>query len=283
MVMSYGLCTAPSYSTPGNPLFATSSKLDSKTNTEIDFSRILQKCSREFGAIIRGDKNNKSFSIIFTGGDFADGGSTIRKILKEEHILASFFFTGDFYRNPSNRNLVYGLIADGHYLGPHSDKHLLYCSWEDRKNTLVSKQEFVEDIQGNYEAMAPFGIEREKALYFVPPFEWYNATIAGWMKELGLILINFTPGTLSNADYTTPPMANYKSSDLIYSSIIDYEKTSPYGLNGFILLLHIGTHPDRKDKFYERLTTLIQYLRQRDYTLLRVDHLLKNCVQMKDH
>jgi endoglucanase len=236
-----------------------------------------QKCTREHGAIIRGTTDKKKLSLIFTGGDFSDGGSMIRKVLKEEQIPGSFFFTGDFYRNPSNTNLIFGLIADGHYLGPHSDRHLLYCSWEDRKKTLITKQEFGKDLQDNYDAMARFGIERKKAIYFVPPFEWYNASIADWTKELGLTLINFTPGTLSTTDYTTPAMANYKSSDLIYSSIIDYEKTSPFGLNGFILLLHIGTHPDRKDKFYGRLADLIHYLIQRDYTFLRVDHLLKNC------
>lgn len=250
-------------------------------NPEVEIRKTVpqssHKCFREVGAIIRGDTNNKRVSLIFTGGDFSDGGSTIRRVLKEEHTLGSFFFTGDFYRNPSNSNLIIDLRADGHYLGPHSDKHLLYCSWEDRKETLITKREFVEDIQNNYEVMAGFGIERKTATYFIPPYEWYNATIADWAHELGVTLINFTPGTLSSADYTIPSMANYKPSDMIYSSIIDYEKTSSYGLNGFMLLLHIGTHPDRKDKFYYRLEDLIHYLKQRDYTLLRVDHLLKDC------
>lgn len=229
------------------------------------------------GAIVRGDIDNKRISLIFTGGDFSDGGATIRRVLKEEQTPGSFFFTGDFYRNPAHSHLIKGLIADGHYLGPHSDKHLLYCSWEEREDTLVTKQEFVEDIQNNYAVMARFGIERKESIYFIPPFEWYNARIAEWAKELGLTLINFTPGTLSTSDYTTPGMANYKTTELIYSSIIDYEKASPYGLNGFMLLLHIGTHPDRKDKFYVRLADLIHYLKQRNYTILRVDHLLEDC------
>jgi len=260
---------------PINP----STDFNSQNALAVDVLSSSHTCIRELGAIVRGDTDNKRVSIIFTGGDFSDGGSTIRRVLKEEQTPGSFFFTGDFYRNSSNSNLIFGLITDGHYLGPHSDQHLLYCSWKDREVILITKQEFVKDIQNNYEVMARFGIERKKAVYFVPPFEWYNASIAEWSKELGLTLINFTPGTLSTADYTTPAMANYKASDLIYSSIIDYEKTSPNGLNGFILLLHIGTHPDRKDKFYNRLADLIHYLKQQDYTLLRVDHLLKKCEQ----
>lgn len=260
-----------------NFLFNPSTDFNSQNDLAADVIPSSHTCIHEHGAILRSATDKKKLALIFTGGDFSEGGSAIRKVLKEERIPGSFFFTGDFYRNPSNSNLIVGLITDGHYLGPHSDKHLLYCSWKDREVTLITKQEFVKDIQNNYAIMTRFGIERKNAIYFVPPFEWYNATIADWAKELGLTLINFTPGTLSTADYTTPAMANYKASDLIYSSIIDYEKTSPYGLNGFILLLHIGTHPDRKDKFYDRLADLIHYLKQRDYTLLRVDHLLKNC------
>ena len=265
------------YSIQNQTSFNPSIDLHTRINSGIAVPQSSHECLREMGAIVRGNINNKRVSLIFTGGDFSDGGATIRNVLKEEQTPGSFFFTGYFYRNPANSNLIKGLMADGHYLGPHSDKHLLYCSWENRKEILITKQEFVKDIQNNYAVMARFGIERQKATYFIPPFEWYNATIAEWTHELGLTLINFTPGTLSTSDYTTPSMDNYTTSDLIYSSIIDYEKASPYGLNGFILLLHIGTHPDRKDKFYSRLADLIHFLKQRNYTLLRVDQLLKDC------
>ena len=40
---------------------------------------------------------------------------------------------------------------------------------------------------------------------------------------------------------------------------------SPSGLNGFILLMHIGTDPKRTDKFYRKLPGLINYLRSKGY------------------
>jgi endoglucanase len=46
-------------------------------------------------------------------------------------------------------------------------------------------------------------------------------------------------------------------------------------LNGFILLLHIGTQAGRTDKFYHQLPQLISYLRQRKYTLTTINELLK--------
>ncbi len=119
------------------------------------------------------------------------------------------------------------------------------------------------------------GIKKEKARLFLPPYEWYNDSIAAWTKAMGLQLINFTPGTLSHADYTTPGMENYRSSNEIYTSIINCEKAKPAGLNGFILLIHVGTDPRRTDKFYKRLPGLIKYLKAKGYQFQTVDQLLK--------
>jgi endoglucanase len=225
--------------------------------------------------IVRGDTSVRRMSLIFTGGSFADGGDHIRTVLAKEGVNAAFFFTGDFYRTPGFEGLIRALAADGHYLGPHSDKHLLYCDWDDRDKTLVTREEFRADILANYREMERFGIARIAARFFIPPYEWYNRDIAAWSRELGLTLFNFTPGTSSNADYTTPSMPEYLSSRTIYDRILAYEGKNPHGLNGFILLIHIGTDPERTDKFYLRLEDLIRELKARGYALVRIDELLR--------
>jgi peptidoglycan/xylan/chitin deacetylase (PgdA/CDA1 family) len=229
----------------------------------------------DHGAVIRGDITRREIALVFTGHEFADGGPAIRDALKKRGIAAGFFFTGDFYRNPENASLIRSLREDGHYLGPHSDKHLLYCAWENRDRLLVTQVEFTSDILRNYEAIGAFGIAKDDAPYFIPPYEWYNETIVRWAGKLGVGLFSFTPGTLSNADYTTPDMAGYRPSDRIYRSIIDRERSDPNGLNGFILLVHIGTHPDRADKFSGRLDELLAELGGKDYRFVRIDKLLK--------
>ena len=122
--------------------------------------------------------------------------------------------------------------------------------------------------------MKQFGIEKKGANFFLPPYEWYNDTIAAWTKDLGLKLINYTPGTISHADYTTPDQNNYRSSKTIYQSISEYEEKNPMGLNGFILLMHIGTDPKRTDKFYEHLPELLLWLKQRNYRMVKVNQLV---------
>ena len=159
---------------------------------------------------------------------------------------------------------------NGHYLGAHSDKHLLYCTWENRDSLLVTKEEFRHDVMNNYSAMAKFGITKEEARYFMPPYEWYNTAVSKWSNEIGLQIINFTPGTTSNADYTIPTMANYVSSDSIFARILRFESTQKNGLNGFLLLSHIGTDEQRTDKFYNKLDELITELKSRGYSFGRL-------------
>jgi len=226
------------------------------------------------GAIVRGDTSRKVIAIVFTGHEFADGGSLIRKALNTKNIKASFFFTGDFYANQDFSKLIRQLKKDGHYLGAHSSKHLLYADWEKRDSTLVTKEEFINDLEDNYRIMANFGIVKSEAPYFLPPYEWYNQEITEWTKRMNLTLINFSAGTRSAADYTYPEMGpRYLGSEEIYQSIITYEEL--HGMNGFILLIHIGTDPRRKDKLYNRLEDLIDEMKAKGYSFRRVDDLLK--------
>jgi len=223
----------------------------------------------DHGAINRTDKTKKEIHIIFSGHEFAEGGMYVAKVLKKEKVKASFFFTGDFYRNPQFTPLIKQLKSDDHYLGAHSDKHLLYCSWEKRDSTLVGYDEFFSDIKSNYTEMTRFGIEKEDAGFYLPPYEWWNDTIAYWTQLAGLKLVNFTPGTATYRDWTVPVEGGpYYSSENIYNSLMDYESKS--GLNGAILLMHIGSDPRRSDKFYLRLEEIIKALKKKGYTFSRL-------------
>lgn len=228
------------------------------------------------GGITRGDSNTRKLALVFTGDEFADGADTIARTLRAQRIHGSFFFTGRFYRNPRFAAKIRRLKRDGHYLGAHSDAHLLYCDWSDRDKLLISREEFERDLNRNYATMRAFGIRKTEARYFLPPFEWYNQTISDWTAALHLQLINFSPGTRSSADYTTPEMQSYIDSKAILESIKRYEAKAPGGLNGFILLSHIGVAPSRTDKFYDYLNELIVWLKSKNYKLVSIDELLSS-------
>jgi len=222
------------------------------------------------GAVIFKDTTRKIIYPVFTGHDFGEGFPVIEEILDRRGIKASFFFTGDFYRDPQFESLIRRLLEKGNYLGAHSNKHLLYCSWENRDSLLVDRATFIQDLTQNYQEMERFEIRKENARWFMPPYEWYNKAIADWTAEQDLILVNFSPGTRSNADYTYPEMGDrYVSSGEITRSILEYEEQ--YGMNGFILLIHPGTDPRRIDKYYNHVDSLFSILEGRGYGFGRID------------
>ena len=129
-----------------------------------------------------------------------------------------------------------------------------------------TREEFEKDMLKSYETMRKAGIEYKDAPIYIPPYEYYNKEIAAWAKNMGIQVVNYTPGTMSNADYTTPDMGQkYRSSKFIYNKIMEVEKKE--GLNGHLMLIHFGTDNRRTDKFYNSyLDKLIKTLKRKGYT-----------------
>lgn len=308
------------------------------------------QCEMWNGGIIRGPKATRTLALVFTGHEFAEGGETILDALQRHQARASFFLTGDFLTNENFDPLLWRMFNENHLLGPHSDKHLLYCSWEKERETLVTEEQFWTDVRNNREKVqraadrlderpdlkrlpplpphqlevfrqrygsraatnhspappqsaAPAGSSTNAAMiessgkpgaarddlrppvrrihsesefrYFLPAYEHYNRQIAGWTAQMGMTLINFTPGTRSNADYTGEADRNFVPSQVIFDSILKKEREDPHGLNGFILLLHLGAGPGRTDKFHHRFGELLDVLAAKGYQFVRVDELLE--------
>jgi peptidoglycan/xylan/chitin deacetylase (PgdA/CDA1 family) len=225
------------------------------------------------GGVVRGDTSKRRLALIFTGGDFGEGTGHILDTLKQRGIKASFFFTGDYLRKPEHQDFLKRIVADGHYLGPHSDRHALYCPWEDRKKTLVTKAFFQADLKKNIDDLRRHGaLPSGKVVYFIPPYEWYNQDQTDWAREMGVLLFNFTPGSGSNRDYAPEGHKSFVPSTKIVADALAYEQKDPHGLNGFLLLLHVGA--ERKDKAFLLLGGLVDELKKRGYEFARVDELL---------
>jgi peptidoglycan/xylan/chitin deacetylase (PgdA/CDA1 family) len=227
------------------------------------------------GGVIRGDTSKKQLALIFTGGDFGEGTGHILDTLAAHKIKASFFLTGDYLRKPQHADYLKRIVAEGHYLGPHSDTHPLYCPWEDRSKTLVTREFFRQDLQKNIDDLRKLGAlaGMNKPVYFIPPYEWYNSDQSQWASEMNVLLFNFTPGSGSNRDWAPEGHKSFVPGQKIIDDILDYEKKDAHGLNGFLLLLHVGSQ--RKDKTFLLLGGLLDELQKRCYDFARVDDLLE--------
>lgn len=223
--------------------------------------------------ITRGDPSRKELALIFTGGDKGEGTPVILNTLAKKKIKASFFVTGDYVAQPGYDAYLTRIIQNGHYLGPHSHAHLLYAPWTNRDESLVTEQQFKDDLQQNIDELRAFGAMPEgKPIYFIPPYEWYNAQHAKWADEMGCVLFNYTPGSGSHRDWAPEGHSAFRPSTQILADILECEATSRHGLSGHLLLLHLGG--EREDKFYNLLGQLIDELRKRGYKFVRVDELL---------
>ncbi|QDU71122.1 polysaccharide deacetylase family protein [Mucisphaera calidilacus] len=224
------------------------------------------------GGIVRGDPTQPALALIFTAGEHGDGSQHILDTLKNRNVPAGFFVTGDYTAITEHHPFLRRMVDEGHYLGPHSHAHLLYAPWDDRSTSLVTREQFTHDLNRNIEDLQAFGGAAGQPIFFIPPYEWYNQQHADWADDMGLRLFNFTIGTGSHRDWMPESHPRFRSSDQMLDDILTHEAESPTGLNGHLLLLHLGGQ--REDKMYRHLGTLIDELRRRGYTFRRVDQLL---------
>lgn len=217
----------------------------------------------QYGAVIGFDKAFPNIYLIFSADEHFEGASHILNVLSAKNVKASFFLTGRCLRSKENQKVIKRIVADNHYLGPHSDAHLLYADWGKRDSLLITKKTFRKDLEKNLKAITQLGISKDSVRWFLPPYEWYNQPIVDWTREMNMEVVCFTPGVGTNADYTTPQMSNYKSSKALIGRLLRFEETK--GLNGAVILIHPGVHPDREDKLYMHLGDIIDELRKRGY------------------
>lgn len=224
--------------------------------------------------IVRGPLDRRALALCYSAHEYGECLEEILTTLAASQSKASFFFTGHFLRQPEFEPQIRRLVAGGHYLGPHSDQHLLYCDWAPDRATLVTPDQLLQDLDANLRAIAAFGVPRKAITHYIPPYEHYNPQIVQWCRAAGLTVVNYTPGTLSAADWTPEDFPRYRTTDEIYASIYARESEDPYGLNGFLLLMHAGAGPGRPDKSSRRLGELLAHLQARGYDLVRLDQLL---------
>jgi len=220
------------------------------------------------GATVRIDTCRKVIHLIFSADVIFEGAEPILQTLDKDGAKASFFLTGNCLREEKLKPVIREIIQKGHYVGGHSDKHLLYASWDDRNQLLVTPDSLIADFRQNMAELKKVGVDISQVHYFLSPYEYYNKETVGLIESQGQTVINYTPGLRTAADYTTPDMSTYKSSQELIDQLFAYEAKN--GLNGSIILIHPGTENSRTDKLYLRLDEIITYLKGKGYAFERL-------------
>ncbi|WP_428389439.1 polysaccharide deacetylase family protein [Mucisphaera sp.] len=222
--------------------------------------------------VTRADPNRREIALVFTGGEHGYDSTLILDTLAERNIKASFFPTGDYLDVPGYDQHIQRMIDEGHHVGPHGHAHLLLAPWDDRDQSLVTESQFKRDLRKNINELHDLGVPKAWPIYFIPPYQWYNTQHAQWAADMGVLLFNFTPGSGSHRDWAPEGHPAFRPSTQILDDILTHEMTAPNGLNGHLLLLHLGSQ--RQDNMARLLPQLLDELTTRGYRFSRIDQIL---------
>lgn len=245
-------------------LVAYAAALEARGHADKDFTK------DRFGAIVRVNPGQKVIYLCFTADVNFNGGETVLNTLKRHGVKGNFFLTGNCLRHEANRELIGRIVSEGHYAGGHSDGHVLYCDWGAARPALMSADSIIADLRANYAELARFGVDREQAQWFLPPYEHYSDFSVQVLEAMGLRVVNYTPGIGTPADYTTPDMKSYKPAQPLISGLWKFEWEQ--GLDGALLLIHPGVDESRPEgeRLYNRLGEIIRYLKKKGYRFDRL-------------
>jgi len=220
------------------------------------------------GVMVRHDTLRPVIWLIFSADSTFEGAPLALDALEERGLLGNFFFTGKFLRDTTNNPIIRRIVNGGHYVSGHSNGHILYADWSERR-VLVDPDSTLVDMRANLAELQRHGVNTDSVTWFVPPYEWIAAEQVKTLTDsLGLRVINPTPGIQIFRDYTTPDDRAYLSSDSLLTQLYKFERD--HTLNGAFLIVHLGTDSARHDKFYRYLPSILDSLSTLGYSFERL-------------
>lgn len=220
--------------------------------------------------ISRGDPSRLEIALTFDAGSGANYSSEIDSILSAENIRCTMFLTGDFIsRYP---DAVKSLVQSGHEIANHTFHHLQLSDAESLKacpgiskdflvNDLKQANEVFHSVTGNH--FAPF---------WRAPYGARNQEILSWTHESNLTHVYWTYDT---ADWRTDPADPLsRSGPLIIKELLSLAEEAPSGLNGYIILMHLGAKR-LEEPLYPVLQGFIRKLKLLGYSFVTVSEMIE--------
>lgn len=223
-------------------------------------------------SIERASVDKRRVYLTFDGGSDSNATENILDVLKREHIHATIFLTGVFMRKYPR--LVQRIVDDGHTVGNHtfSHPHLTTYSFNERQSTLSGITEAFLDEQLK-KAAETFKLitGKEMSHFWRAPFGEYNGQILRWAAKAGYRHVRWSPHLDSLdwvADHSSPL---FHLPQTTFSRILRRADRKPYGINGGIILMHLGTERKASERLDMHLQDFIEALKARSYTFGTID------------
>jgi len=222
------------------------------------------------------------FALTFDGGSAANAAGDILDTLASRNVKSTVFLTGAFIKRYPQ--IVVRIAAEGHEFGNHTMNHPHLTAYaETRTQTTrrgVNRALLTEELTGPEHLLSKIADNLRFAPLWRAPFGEYNQEICEWALSLGYIHIGWRQGgswrtNLDSNDWVVNESSPaYKSPQEVFDKIINIAQT-PGGLNGGIILMHLGTERTQRSKqVHTILGKLIDTLRDMGYKPVTVSTLL---------
>lgn len=230
-----------------------------------------------------GDVDKPLVCLTFDGGAHANAAPAILDTLNSRSVHATMFLTGRFMRRYPE--LVRRMVDAGHEIGNHTMNHPRLTSWaRDRTHTTlpdVTREFLGRELRGAEEIFSRIS-GRDLAPIWRAPYGERNRRICIWARRWGYLHVGWRQGrtwreNLDSNDWVpdeeTP---GYHSPREVMEKIMTLAAVEPHGLNGGIVLMHLGTaREDPKEQVHRILGRLIDRLSGLGYRFVTATTMMK--------
>jgi len=222
------------------------------------------------------------FALTFDGGSSANAAADILDTLASRGVKSTVFLTGAFIKRYPKT--VMRIAAEGHELGNHTMNHPRLTTYAENRTQStrpgVSRTLLINELTASEYLL----FEQTEGLRFAPlwraPFGEYNQEICEWALSAGYVHIGWRQGgswrvNLDSNDWVADESSPaYRTPQEVFDKIINIART-PGGLNGGIILMHLGTErTQRSQQVHTILGKLIDTLVSMGYKPVTVSTLL---------
>lgn len=216
--------------------------------------------------LTREPAGRREIFLTFDGGSTANATAAILDILKREGVNATVFLTGEYMQRYPD--MTRRIAAEGHVVGNHtfSHPHLTTYSFNARQATLSGvTRDFLQGQLQRTADMFQLITGKPMSRLWRAPFGEFNSQILSWAQAAGYRHVYWTPH-LDTLDWVASPSDPlFKTPQQILKGLLKRDGTDARGLDGGIVLMHLGTERESGMEADQILPDLIQSLRARGY------------------
>lgn len=229
-----------------------------------------------------GSEDLKMVSITFDGGSLANITNEILDTLQSRNVKSTMFLTGFFIKKYPE--IIKKLVELGHEPANHTLTHPHLTSYGNNRvqatlSTVSQNFLYKELTENNHLFFSLTG--KHLAPLWRAPYGEYNKQLCCWARTAGYFHIGWRQGRSWREGFDTNDWVpdretpGFKTPDEVFTKIVTLANTKPYGINGGIILMHLGTErKNREDQVHLKLGMMIDSLRSLGYSIVPVSEMM---------